>query len=128
MWIPKGAFLLRLSLIFEFFPKDPWGGSCVLLKIVAEGGSVFKTAGKSDLCNGIIGGAEHLDSHSEPVPEKILLGRSIFMLHKDSVQISPVYAHMSGNVRDPDIVAVVVLDVFFGRTEVFIRVVSGLFH
>ena len=38
------------------------------------------------------------------------------MFHEYFVQISAVYAYMSGYIRDPDIIAVVVFHVFFGLT------------
>ena len=86
----------------------------MFFKIITERRSILKSAGKSDFCNRVISRAEHLDSHPQTVPEKILFGRCIFMFHEYFVQISAVYAYMSGYIRDPDIIAVVVFHVFFG--------------
>ena len=122
------SFLRGFSLILKFFPKDSRGGADMLFKIIAERGGVFKAAGESDFRDGVVCRAEHLNRHPQPVPEKILLGRGVFMLHKDLVQIGAVYAYVSGYVGDPDIIAVVVLYIFFGRPEVFVRIIPAFFQ
>ena len=115
-------------LVFKFFPKNPGRGSDMLFKIIAERRGVFKAAGKGHLCDGVICGTEHLDSHSQAVPEEVLFGRGIFMFHKYFIQIGPVDSHMSGYIRDSDIIAEVVLDIFFGGSEIVVRVVPAFFR
>ena len=86
----------------------------MFFKIITERRGVLKSAGERDFCNRVISRTEHLDGHPQTVPEKILFGRGIFMLHKYFVQISTIYAHMPGYIRDADIIAVVMFYVFFG--------------
>ena len=110
----KELFLLVFSLVSEFFPENSGGRTDVFFEVITEGGGVFKSAGKGDLCDRIICGTEHLDSHPQTVPEEILLWGSIFMLHKYFVQVCPVDAHMSCHVRNADVVTVIVFYIFSG--------------
>ena len=45
----------------------------LLAKTAGKGRDIRKAAGKSNLRNGISGGAEHFDGDTESVTEKILL-------------------------------------------------------
>ena len=116
------------SLIFKFFTENSGSRSDMLFKIIAERRGVFKAAGQGNFCDSVICGTEHLDSHSQAMPEKILFGRGIFMFHKYFIQIGPVDSHMSGYIGDSDIIAEVVLDIFFGGSEIVVRVVPAFFR
>ena len=82
-----------------------------LLKLVAEGSRIPKTTGICNLCYGVLWGMQHSGSGSQSQPHQILFGRDVFLLHKQAVQVRAVYADISSNIRNMDIVAVIIMDV-----------------
>ena len=54
-------------------PEISGGYMKLLAKTAGKGRDIRKAAGKSNLRNGISGGAEHFDGDTESVTEKILL-------------------------------------------------------
>ena len=60
----------------------------------------------------MIGGTKHIAGGSYPKLLQIFFGRHLLLLHKDPVQVSTVNSDEGCDLRDVDIVAVVIFHIF----------------
>lgn len=90
----------------------------LFLEAAGKRGSILEPAGKGDFCNRVFCGAQHFHSNPETVPEEVLFGRKVLLFHKNPVKVGTVNAGIPGNVRNPDGIGVVVLQIFLCFFEV----------
>lgn len=90
----------------------------LFLEAAGKRGSILEPAGKGDFCNRVFCGAQHFHSNPETVLEEVLFGRKVLLFHKNPVKVGTVNAGIPGNVRNPDGIGVVVLQIFFCFFEV----------
>ena len=116
---------MRLIIIFclIIFPENSGCGTDGFFEIIAKCRSVFEPAGESNFCNGVGGGAKHLGRNTDAVLQEVLFRREFYLLHKYFVQIGAVNAYMPGNIGNPDIVGIIVVNIFLCLLEILMGVI-----
>ena len=125
------AGIVFILLMMYGLPEISGGYMKLLAKTAGKRRGIVEAAGEGDLCDGVAGGAEHLNGHAKPVTEQVLFGRELLFFHEDPVEIGPVNAGVAGCIGDTDGIGIVVFQIFFCFLKVdlggFLRSLRNLF-